>query len=297
MKKRNFNMLLSFVIGAAFVLLTYSGALATGGECPGTTGNTCYTFDLGYTIEVMDAGIIDQDTGLQKWTYKVSKKKSANANMIYLGMEKEINIDLTKITVNYDYVAPCEGNSNENIGIGDCLRQYIGFSPNFPTSNSGTITYYIKPVNYSTITPIFMKGGSYVEPGAILGPAADLNEVLESTFDIQQSQDGSAIAVKMDRDGNVLELRKCVADCGDYPNNFDTVNLDTNSFTLDEQYYCVEVSVDNVAFPPNTTLTLDDETVLVHCGKMEFLEQKTSFQFDHRVICKYVNGVSRCVNY
>ena len=293
MKKINFNLLFSFLIGAAFILDTYSVALAANDCTPPNSPvpNTCYSFNLGYKIEVLTAGYLDQVTGKQIWQYRLSKKTNANANMIYIGIEKEVKIDPTS---DYSvYIEPCEGNPNENIGIGDCLRQYLGWSANFPTS-SVTLTFYTNPVLLSTPTPVFVKAGDNTESGAIIAPAADTAQVLESTFDIQQSNNGSALAVKMDRYGNVLQAWGCEADCGNFPTNFTSLDLDLTSFDLGETYYCVPA---NDIFIANTSLTLDGETTAVHCGKMQFLEPKTTIQFEHTTICKNVSGVQRCFTF
>ena len=281
MKKRNSKMLLSFLFGAAFVLLTYSGVLAAGDCSHNNAPNTCWVFDLGYTIEVTVAGVLDPNKGLQEWTYELSKKKNANANMIYLGIEKEININESN-SDSYDYIAPCEGNENENIGVGDCLRQFMGFSPNFPTS-SGTITYYITPVESSTPTPIFMKGGSDTESGAILGPAADTAEVIESTFFIDQTDDGRALAVKMDRNGNIIEAFSCDADCENFPTNF--TEITTPTIPLSETYFCIP-SGGNFEDNSDLTITGDDTITSLHCGSVEFKDVGSSIQITNRGSCR-----------
>jgi hypothetical protein len=282
MKKRNSKMLLSFFIGAVFVLLTYSGVLAAG-DCtkPNESPNTCWSFNLGYTIEVMVPGVLNQDMGLQEWSYKLSKSKNASANMIYLGIEKDIYVDQLNSDFN-DYLETCEGNANENIGVGDCLRQFMGWPANFPTSSS-TITYYIKPVENSTPTPIFMKGSNDTESGAILGPAADKAEVIESTFFIDQTDDGRALAVKMDRNGNIIEAWKCDADCENFPTNFDLI--ETPTISLSETFFCIPA--DGVNFIDNSDLDIGSDSITsLHCGSVEFRDVDSSIQFSNRGSCR-----------
>ena len=281
MQKRNFKMLLSFLIGAVFVLLTYSAVLAADCTKPNESPNTCWSFNLGYTIEVMVPGVFDQDKGLQEWTYKLSKNKNASANMIYLGIEKEIYVDQSNSDFR-DYLEPCEGNANENIGVGDCLRQFMGWSANFPTS-SATITYYIKPVESTTPTPIFMKASDNTESGAILGPAADKAEVIESTFFIDQTDDGRALAVKMDRNGNIIEAWKCDADCENFETNF--TKITTPTIPLSETYFCIPA--DGADFDDNSDLTIGGEPVTnLHCGSVEFKDVDSSIQFSNRGSCR-----------
>ena len=280
MKKRNSKMLLSFVIGAVFVLLTHSLVLANCTQKNAEAGE-CWSFNLGYEIHVSTAGVLNEDTGLQEWSYELSKTKNASATMIYLGIEKQIYVDQSNSDFS-DYVEPCQGSASENIGVGDCLRQFMGWSANFPTSNT-IITYSIKPVENSTLTPIFMKGNNDTESGSILGPAADKAEVIESTFFIDQTDDGRALAVKLDRNGNIIQAWSCDADCENFSTNFKEIT--TPTIPLSETYFCIPA--DGANFDPNSDLTIGGEPVTnLHCGSVEFKNVDSSIQFSNRGSCR-----------
>jgi hypothetical protein len=292
MKKRNSKMLLSLLIGAVFVLLTYSAALAAG-DCSNGQ-KTCWNFASGYEIQVVDQGVLVD--GLERWVYSVKKSPSLKgANFIALGLDagiKNIIFDTSKGFLG----EVCEGESTFQIGIGDCLRQYLKYTPNFDSS-MGYIVFWIEPTHgKKSPMPIAMKGSSTQENGEILGPVADTSPELETIFNITEGKEGQALAVSMDRELNLLKAWSCDANCGNYPTNFTPVDLDQNSFSLGEQYYCVTATT---AFPANTTFILNGETVSVHCGAMEFLENKTTFLFQNTTQCYFnkVLGRSVCINY
>ena len=292
MKKRNFKWLFSFLMGAAFVLLTYYAALAAGDWSNGQ--KTCWNFASGYEIQVVEQGVLDE--GLERWVYSVKKSPSLKgANFITLGLDagiKNVIFDNSKGSLG----EPCEGESTFQIGIGDCLRQYLKYTPNFDNS-IGYIVFWIEPTHgKKSLMPIAMKGSSNQENGGIIGPVADTSPELETIFNVTESKDGQALAVRMDRELNILQAWSCDANCGNYPINFTQLDLNENSFTLGEQYHCVTA---NSAFPENTTLTLNGEIVSVHCGAMEFLENKTTFLFENATQCYFnkILGRSVCINY
>jgi hypothetical protein len=245
-------------------------------------------------IHAGDAGV--PDNGMERWVWSVVKSPSLKgANFIVLGLDAnlgDITFDNSKGTLS----DACEGESTLNIGIGDCLRRYLKYTPNFDNS-LGYVTIWFEPTHgKQSVMPIAMKGSSDQENGAILGPVADTTPELETIFNVTEAKGGQALAVSLDRELNLLQAWSCDANCGDYPENFTPLDLNENSFTLGEQYYCVTATS---AFPANTTLTLNGETVSVHCGPLEFLENKTTFLFQNTTQCYFnkVLGRSVCINY
>jgi len=283
-------MLLSFLIGTVFLLFTHSVVLASGHECDGTLPNienTCWVFDLGYTVDLTIGGVMEN--GLQKWAYNVVKKKSASANHILFGLEKDIVIDENE-TNETDLFPPCVGDTTENVGVGDCLRQFVKWTPNFNTGLA-QIILYVKPTEAVSTLPIFAKGSNDVESGTILGPAADKAEVIESTFFIDQTDDGRALAVKMDRNGNIIQAWKCESDCENFPTNFTLIT--TPTIPLSETYFCIPA---RDGFDDNSDLTIGGEPVnSLHCGSVEFKDVDSSIQFSNRGSCRVLpSGALYC---
>lgn len=276
MQKRNFKNLFIILMAATFLLLTFSVALAA--DCSNGDPNTCWKFSLGYEIEVVDKGVLEN--GMEKWRYSVIKSpsvKSTNTNFIAMGLETGLQID----AVNGDVAYPCEGESTLNIGIGDCLRQWAKWTPNFNTGLT-YIIFYVQPVEKSSVMPIAMKAGSDMENGQIIGPAADTTQIIESTFFIDQTQDGRALAVKMDRNGEIIQAWSCDADCEDFPTNF--TEIITPTIPLSSTYFCIP---SGGSFGDNSTLTIDGSPISsLHCGTVEFKDVDSSIQISNRGSCR-----------
>lgn len=284
MMKRNFMKILALLVTPALVLLTSSVTLA--GDCsPEGSPNTCWKFSLGYQIEVVDQGVPTAD-GLEQWTYSVVKSnsvKSTNTNFIAMGLEAGLNIDAASF--NGTLYEPCEGEPTLNIGIGDCLRQWARWTPSFD-NGLDYIIFKIQPVEHSSVAPIAMKAGSDMENGQIISPIADHAQVVESTFFIDQTQDGRALAVKMDREGEIIQAWTCEADCENFPENF--IEVTSPTIPLDATYFCIPAGG---AFEYNSDLTVAGSSISnLHCGFVEFKDVGSSIQISNRGTCKRLSS-------
>ena len=291
MQKRNLIKLLVIGVTAISMLFTYSLAMA-GHDCttddpltPEVEKNLCWVFDLGYTVEVVDQDVLEG--GLEKWTYSITKKKRASANHVLMGLEKDLVVNETE-TNESALFGPCIGDTTENIGVGDCLRQYGKWTPSFNTGLE-QIILYVNPVENVTTVPIFAKGSSDTESGTIVGPGADIAKVIENTFIVDITKDGRGLAVKMDRNGNILSAEACEADCENYPINY--VPIPTDGIALDASYFCIPAGGDFVA---NSTLDVDGNVLNLHCGFVEFKDEDSSIQFSNRGSCRVMAGRLIC---
>ena len=304
MKKRNFKMLISFLIGAIAVLLTYSAVLAAGNSPCGT--NKCWTFDAGYEIAFLSKSV---ENGYETWTYTVTRtKKNTSAQALYIGIEKELVLDMSSTNADENTIEPCQQDSSTNIN--DCLRRYLKWTP----SNSSLpveIFFTVQSTGKETTAPAFVKDSSGIEAGAIVGPAVDKTGVLETTILFAESVDHDSLAVIVDREGNIKESWYCdhdedmdndpntATDCAatNFPSSTSFKLLDdTNTLEFDQQYYCVET--EGTAFDQNATLTFTGDTgTSVHCGPIQFLDEKTKFKFENATICHQVGGRSVCKTY
>lgn len=290
MKKRNFIKSLVIAAAVTCMLLIYSQAMAAG-ECPPIGTNTCWNFDSGYQIQVIDQGVLDPETGLEKWSYLVIKTKKADANQMLLGLEK----DLVVVDHNASQLhEPCVGGPNENIVSGDCLRQYLEWNYNLEET---VIYFYVQPAGKSMTLPVFVTGASQAEAGTIIGPAFDTALIVETTFTIKKTDDGRALAIKMDRNHNILSVETCKQNltltppvtCDDYPEDFTYINpddpTDTGGVDLIETVFCVP------ADPPDIPVneTLDDGTEM-HCGNILFIDEGASAKITEKLTIYYING-------
>lgn len=263
------------MIGATLIFLTYSVVLAAPCKAP-----DCYQFTFGYQIEAVEKGVLHN--GLERWRYSITKSTKlddntstdpANTNFIALGLEAGLKV----VFDNGDLNEACEGESTLKIGIGDCLRQWLKFTPNF---NNGLteIIFDIQPVGVSSVMPIAMKSGDDQENGQIIGPVADNAQIVENTFFINQSSDGRAVAVEMDRNGAIINAWNCDADCDGTPGTNPNFNLiTTQEIQLEETFFCIPASDE---YPANSTLEIAPDTAL-HCGYVEFLDIDSTIQFSN----------------
>jgi len=316
MKKKNFIKSLVSVMSAVCMLFIYSQTVDANSwksscpqvDCGDYDEDKCW-LSATYRITLETAGVIDTDDesetyGLEEWTYGITKRTGWSPKAEFLmGLEKDliVSVEAGDFDELYD---PCEP---ETFGVGDCLRQYLKWNN---IKYQYEITFFVKPTGTTSTLPIFVKKGLLVGAGSILGPAAALE--VKNTFFVDETGDGRALAIRMDRNGNIVEAEICPpannpdATCENYPDNFVPFD-ENNSFELEETYFCIPAR--EPEFPANYYLTpfevanevinnsesdSDEQHPGFHCGYLEFKDEGSSVVFKNRGRCKKIGGKLFC---
>ncbi len=271
MSKRNY--LIFFTVVFAMVTLFVSAEVMAGPcyqDDPATPEDEsliCYQFTLGYTIELVDAGVMDG--GWERWQYLITKtKKSAPNHMLY-GLECALTV--SQSLSNESQANGCGvGDSTTGVGTGDTLRQWWRWTFNFPRGGTGVLIIYVRPTGKSSSQPLTVKGNSSQEWGYILGPASSTAEAIERTQLVITAEDGTMLRLTTDREGNCLEA-EVSSDGGTYWSE-----ISCDGVLLSDTYYCIPPAI---GYPANSTLFegTEDE-VEAHCGSVEYMSSDTTGQ-------------------
>jgi hypothetical protein len=295
-RKRKY-LILSSIIVATIALFAYTEATA-GNDCsPVSAPGTCWNFTKGYKIYTgPDFGIMEN--GWQKWHYILEKQRRANANHILFAVEAGVDVSPAPPS-NYQLLNPPGVRDTATNFGGVRLYQIVRWPSNFPTGVS-EVLLFTQPVEFTTQGQVAVKGGAAdeIELGNIVMPAAGA-QIIEETFSIDKAADGSAIAIKYTRAGELVQAWKCQPGAGDDPatfcDNFPTNFVDNTDEVVTEAYFGILPTAD---FPANSTLTFDSAPttpIRLHSGPVEFQDLDSSIQFGNRGRCRRLsNGSYRC---